>query len=327
VALLAVFELGVARTGSLWHAVPRSKTGVFHALETEVVRTRDAAPRVLILGNSRVRDAIDPSALELQWNLGDDAVLNLGLTAGTPTDSCKLYERNREYLRGASLAIVNVDDWNLSDGSATDTDRQFADLGTRLREFDGPERQRLLVGWAWRTYDLRNVMRQGVEEWALRGGTRVAPIGADGMVQWRQKDEETGPEEFDPNPDANKGYASFRPHEFQLEQLKVLVRRLQQDGSTVVIVRLPTRQEYEDAASTRFAEAYRYCRETIDSLTQSIPGVVVMDFTGGTSLGIPPNHFYDYGHVTLAGRRTTTRLIADKIAARMPDVVTRAALR
>ena len=54
IAVLLIFDMGVARQDGLWGRIPRSESGAFDALETHAIG-RTSEPRVVFFGSSRVR--------------------------------------------------------------------------------------------------------------------------------------------------------------------------------------------------------------------------------------------------------------------------------
>ncbi|MCA9537262.1 MAG: hypothetical protein KC620_00155, partial [Myxococcales bacterium] len=139
-SLLAAFEIGVARDERIWSAAPRTASGVFAVLEAQVIEPAEA-PQVVLLGSSRVRDAVPPRALEAALGLPRGAVLNLGLTSGTPLDALTLYRRHRDKLGRARVLLLGVEDWYLNGAMPpTDRERRFATWAERVGDYVGEVR-------------------------------------------------------------------------------------------------------------------------------------------------------------------------------------------
>ncbi|MCB9549894.1 MAG: hypothetical protein H6706_29150 [Myxococcales bacterium] len=306
-ALLLLVELGVARPDWLWRLVPRSGAGIVDVLETRVI-ARAEAPQIIVMGSSRVRDALSPRDLERALRLPTGAVLNLGLTSGTPFDAVTLYRRNRAKLRTARLLLVGLEDWYLNGAMApTERDRRFADLSERWSDWDGELRLSLLLGYVWRTYDARDVIRETLQALARRR-VRDVPLAPDGRLLWRADEPQTGPVDVDVLAELDGFFRDDRPGLGRRAQLARLIALAQADGLEVRLLRVPWRDAYLDARHTRHPAADARWRAWIDSLTPPPLGA-----ERASAVGLLPTDFVDYGHLAGRGATLFASLIADQL--------------
>jgi len=304
IALLAAVELGVARSTWLWSSNEASPSGVVDALERHVI---DAAahPAVVLLGNSRTRDAVIPRQLERELGAETGSVLNLGLTGGSLFDSMMLYQRNRAKLGSARWVVVQVEQNAFLPVRPRERFRRFASLGDRVRLLDFEERASVVLGFFWKTYDAQAPLKRFLR--GEGGGSRLA-IGADGRVQWREDAVETGPETLDFT-------AQWQPpRSLEVDPLAVsflqrLLDMIEADGPRVAFFRSPVRDDYLDAGG-EYAEQLEATMQQV--LTRIAPDVPRMLYHRGSELGIANTGFYDYGHATESSAvRITSTLATD----------------
>jgi hypothetical protein len=305
--LLLAVELGLARQERLWSWVPASNSGVVDAIERQVI-TPAQAPQVLLMGSSRVRDGVAPRQLEAALHLPEGAVLNLGLTRGTPWDAALLYRRNRDKLKQARLLVVGVEDWSFNAAvSPNERYRRFASLSDRVGVYNPDWTRSLVVGWIWRTYDAQGPLRNLLTS-ALKGRPKDLPIAPDGRVQWRKKESDTGPKDLDLSLDVERAFRKFEVTDGLNDQLRDLIALAREDGLTVVLVQVPLRDAYIDLAAQKYPDALARYRDNLRHFSDT-PQLI---YERASDLGISPEWYYDYGHLTAPGARVfTDRLAAD----------------
>jgi hypothetical protein len=310
VALLLVFEAFVSRRDWIWAREPCSDAGIVDAIEAVAVRGC-AEPRVVFLGSSRLRDAIAPREFERHLGLPAGSVLNLGLTGGQPFDSDLLYRRNRDVLRRAALVVVGVEDWYLNVRIRPgERDRRFASFDERLHGYRWQQSAELLCGWLWRTYDARDALRR----WLTGAGSADAlPFSADGRVKWREETE-TGPETVDVVPAVEYYFRHCEVGDLRLRQFAELLDEIEGDGPRVAVIQVPWRDAYLAERERLAPQVGRAYEAALDALERSRPNTPFLLFGRASELGIAPNRFYDYGHLTTAGAREFTRIVAARLA-------------
>lgn len=298
--LLAV-ELGVVRSGYLWERVPGTMLGAFLGVEREVLAGAET-PAIVFFGSSRMRDAVAPRALEGELGLRRGAVMNLGLTGGTPYEARLLYERHPTVLRGAQVVVVGLEVWYWNRGTPRDeVERHFATFSDRRAWFE--ERRKLgdLVGGVWRTTELGDPLGRFAQ--SLYAG--VKPVVFDeGRMVWRKAAEvrDVGPEDVDvvePLEHHMQGLAEGPVHE---ASIRALVEAARSAGARVLLTHVPVRVPYYDELTRRYPGMESYVRGRAEVLAREL-GAELAWYARGEAVGIPDDRFYDYGHLTEDGVR------------------------
>jgi hypothetical protein len=303
--ILIAIDATVARTDWIWARVPTSQGGMLDAVERTIV---DPAPdpKVLIMGSSRIHDAVLPRTLERSLDLDEGTVLNLGISAGTPFDALTLYRRNRQKLRHARAMVVGVDDWQFNGGfPPSECDRRFMTLAERIGVFRSDATLSLIAGWAWKTYDAEAPIRRLLEDFVHRTPHAIR-IDDEGRIVMTPGAREVGPLEVDVRPDVDRFYARWTLSPGRIAELETLIRLAQEDGLAVFLTQVPLRAAYVDVVEQRFGAADAEYRRGI----ASIAGVEIHLFARASELGIPENHYVDYGHLTRPGAERMTAAIA-----------------
>ena len=316
VLLLLVVEFAVARQEWPWRFEPRSSSGIVDALETQVIEPAPD-PAVIVLGSSRIRDAIAPRALEENLDLDEGTVLNLGLTGGNLFDALSLYERNRIKLGEAEIAVIGVELGDfVSDPGVSNRVRRFATLEDRLA-WPGEGRASLLIGSVWRTYDAREPIR-GVITSPLRDNQSELPISEDGRVVWREPVAE-GPEEIDDVGVADGFFGEDDPGAGHAASLEELIGLLTEDGVQVLIVYLPVRDSFADVIDDEYPHLMAGLKDQLQAFNQSA-NVLVIE-RASLVPRLLPIHFYDYGHATNVGGLVLSDYYGNVLRDRFPDLV------
>ncbi len=312
--LLAVVELGVARRTWIWTLYPKSPSGVFDVVEQKVLRpVRD--PAIVIMGNSRVRDALDPVELSRAVGQPPGSVLNISLTNGRPFDMLMLYERNRETFQRARLLIIGIEDWWFHTGSRKPSERirRFATLEQRWKWFEGATRLSLLAGWAWRTLDAKDQLSRFVKFKFVRRDWTV-PIGIDGRVVWRKTEADFGPkEDVKCAQRATQTYANFDFDASKIELVEQLIQRARRDNLTVIVIRPPLRDLFVDRRSALVPGIKRAFGDQMKAIDALDENVHVMIFEKCSDLGWPQHYLLDYGHVGRVAARQLSRQVGQHI--------------
>ena len=302
-------ELGVARQEWFWAFEPRSSVDIVDALERAAI---EPAPdlAVILLGSSRVRDAVASRVMEAQLELPAGSALNLGLTGGTPFDARTLYERNRSKLATAEVAVVGVEVGNFGTTPVPNQRvRRYATLEERMT-WPGASKISLVIGYFWRTYDAREVIRCNIKS-LLTGRAPGIPITEDGRISWRDPDEE-GLAAIDV-PDIVDRFEGREPGPGYQDDLQQLVDLLIEDGTQVLLVHIPTRDSFAEVLETQYPEWLSNFESAL--LDVSGPLVVDIHYRASDIPGLKPTDYYDYGHLTGGGAEVSTEYYAALIEA------------
>jgi len=313
VLLLVVVEIGLGRREWIWTAVRNSNMGLLHLLERDVIPSAPP-PTVLLLGSSRMRDAVPPRALERALGLPESSVLNLGITSGTPLEALILYRRHRAKLSHAKVLVVSAEDWYANAGiDPSDSDRRFATLRERMTEYPLEESLGLVAGWLWRTYDARFAIARWLK-CQSRFCEGSAYVGPDRRVVYAGADPLEGPAQVDVTATVSGFYYRYAWSDRWLKQLERLIAEAREDGLRVIVVQFPFRDAYLAAVRERHGKAYDdYLRAV-----RSLHGAEVLIYEGASEVGIAQRYFRDYGHMTPLGAELMTGRLAAAIAAAPP---------
>jgi hypothetical protein len=311
--LLALSVIGaleiVVRSNAFWGRVPDSMVGAYGGIQHEIIEKAPITPEIVFLGSSRMRDAVDPRQLEGAMALRPHAVMNLGLTGGTPYEALSYYERNRALLGRAKVVVIGVEDWYWNGSFPPDeVERLDATFGTRITWYERRHELGDVIGGLWRTTEVRDEL----PKWAISFVRRpVPPRFVDDRLIWRPASAtlEVGPEETDVAAAVSDLLQNYRPAPAYESSLTRLFELLEADHVRVIVVQLPMRAAYYDAVQRAYPRAQPYMAERIDALAKRFHFAVQI-FTRGTDLGITDNRFYDYGHLTEDGCRRMTSVWA-----------------
>lgn len=309
--LLLSLEFGVARSDWLWHTIPRSSTGIVDALERGVIAPAPD-PVVVLLGNSRLRDAVAPRVLEERLGLTKGTVLNLALTGGVPFDSLVMYRRNRQKLSRAKVLVLDFEPYYFKQSvGLSGRVQRFASLEERVRLFWGKrELAPSLVGYFWRTYGIRASLNGWRKNWFTRP-ERVA-VGEDGRVVWRTLDDLDASGQRDDSAQRVEDWYGHPRRSFEhRDQLLRLIGLARDDGLRIVMLRLPAKDYFVDVARALCHEEYAACTNELASLAFAADASFC--YESARDLGIDDSSFYDYGHTTPRGAKAISEKIGNML--------------
>jgi len=320
-AVLLAVE-GVSRTDWVWSSVSRSATGIVDVVERQIIDPAET-PIIIVLGNSRGRDAILPAVVERELGLPERTVLNLSITDGDPFDAYRLYRDHRDKLGQARIMVLCFDDFQMGSyryGTPTERYRRYADLGQRVRDFKGVNRNSLVAGWVWRTLDVSQSLERVVKR-GFRSMGDTVHIDEDRRVVWRTTELDQGPETANSLKQAKAYYGepSAIKDDWRMKYLRSLIRSAQTDGLRVVIYRTAWRASFDAERLRLYPEAeerfYRSMAALIDKPEQQI-----LFQRSAASVGLRDTDFLDYGHATKNGARLLSRKLAEHLGPILLDV-------
>ena len=319
IGLLLIIELVIVRPQFLWTFDEKTPTGVMHVLETKVIAGAQSPPDIIILGNSRMRDALPPISFEQALGLERGQVMNLSLTAGTLYDSLLMYRRNRDSLDGASVALVGVEAWFFRDDLKGLDERfvRYATLSDRLSPYVEGRKTDAVIGHFWRTFEASEQLITAAKA-VVRGAGKVE-IGADGRTAWRDEEFSRGPVEADVEKTIQGIYPDFSPAEATADVLGSLIAMLQQDGMEVILVRPPFRDSYVEGRDGWVPEAEVWFKAQIQQIEDEY-GVEAWLPSTASEFGWPQDYFLDYGHLAGDGALAFTREMSDQVRSLIPRI-------
>lgn len=316
VMLLGV-ELGISRQAWVWTHILNSPTGLV-AVQDDLIIPNFERPTIVVMGNSRMIDAVSPQMLESNLSLPPESVMNLSLQAGRPFDFLSCYQRNRERLNRSGLLIVGLDDWMFSDQMDT-AEQRFRYLATLKQrwEYQGKKRRSFVAGWYVRTMDAGGPMLRTIRS-LLRRQEPVL-LGDDCRLVFHEQVEH-GPEEVPLETLEElvyKYYGKFAPNASQVAYLNELVELARADGVGVMFVRPPLRDQFVDLVTQQQAAQLGQAR----ALQEGLVEVPLAWYDRASELNMPETAFRDYGHMASDGARMFATILSEQIEQCFPEVV------
>jgi hypothetical protein len=311
-AVLALLETAVRFLPEERLIPAKSRQGEIFWIEREVL-PKFAAPRILLLGSSRIRRAVTPKQLDGELGLPAGSTLNLGLASGRIFEALYLYERNQAKLSSAKLVVLALDEWHLSAGwrlgSLYETHAPFAE---RVR-FSAELRSRLILDGL---FTLRLKLRL-LPALLFRKKSDVLPLKLDennGIVPpgRRALDEGAGPESFTEK--VNTFYDHFNIHPVMFGHVEKLAQLVARNGGELILVQLPNRAAYQAEVERLYPLQYWRERGALTQLAQRL-GVKLHAYRLPEECGLTEASYEDYGHMTPAGAQAFTQRLAELIRA------------
>ena len=322
-AVLLLLELAVARSDWVWSHLDRSPTGIVDAVERLVIEPA-ADPVVVVMGNSRMRDAAVPSVIADELGLPRERVLNLSLTQGAPYDALDLYRRHRDKLSRAEVLVLGFDEWQFETKLApSERFLRRAMLEQRLELAEGSTRLSLLAGWSWRTLDARMPILRTLKQ-LLFPIERGVAIDEEGRIVWREVEPEHGPEIADSRETAERLFTKFEfaPASAEANFLQELLRLAREDEVSVLVYRPPYRATFMEEQARLAPRVERdYEHFLADLMAQGLVTRAVLRSSGQT-IGLTETMFLDYGHSSRTGAEIISRDLASQMEEmrNIPDV-------
>ena len=277
--------------------------------------TRNAPPRWLVLGSSRMGLGIDPDVMRQTLGVGTPELEKLTMAAGTPWEWSRLFEIEPSFVPGkGDVLLVDIGAWqfnlNRSERFGNRFDR-LAEVGSPAwNEVDGfnPAREFFLTLWPYAVYG------SSPSDWMQAALTDAGVRKfATHDTEWDSVEAHAKAGGVAHNMIPQNTYADHFRDFVWLDCVEHACRELAQladtHGFTLVFVRPPTADEYTDlmldTPSSR--EAFERVRALMADLTRS-DHVRYIEYLTTADLDAPEAGFFiDYGHMTRVGGGLFTR--------------------
>ncbi len=283
-----------------------SRQGEIFFMEREVLSKFDA-PKIVLLGSSRIRRAIVPTKLDEQLGLKKGSTINLGLAMARVYESLYLYERNEEKLKSAEWVILNVDEWHVSTGPK---------MSNSLYETHGPLLERLQFPDRLRT----RLFLDGL--FNMRVTLKLVP----GALFGRTKDTQTlkldENNQILPPPRAEKletygdqiamFYDRFDVNDIMLGHIEKLANKVKANGGRFVLMQLPNRAAYQTEVERTHGSDFKNEHGALKALAEKL-NVPLLFYTLPENLGLTDANYEDYGHLKPDGAAIVTKFLGEKI--------------
>jgi hypothetical protein len=285
------------RCSGWWYLVPQSSPGQYAFVQQQI--GTQVAPAVVVFGSSRTRDGIAPRVMELVLQLPPGTVLNLSFSSGLPSEALTMYRAHRRILSQARWLVFGVEDWQFDARSRTERFRALSGLKTRLSLPSIAAKAEHALGWLWAFWDMREVLRN-YHALITAGNFPGPPNALDtlGRIVTKENQLETGTAD-DQRLQAyvDRNFNGWQAWPYQAKALAELVTVAQADGLRVSVIRLPTRQAYQDKVRERYAQLDDEWRLL---LTKQLPDTPVYHITNA-EVGLSDEDYVDYGHMAVRG--------------------------
>jgi hypothetical protein len=299
-------ELAVGRTDLVWRLSPQSDLGNLYALEDLIVQP-NPDPSVIVLGTSRGRGAFLPTEMERVLRLPRGGVLNLAMGGFQIFDALVTYERNRVALKGADLAVIQVDPFQFSIGrNPSARFRQLAGWKDRLA-YHGLVRAGLIRDMVFGTDNVQPTLVD-LRRKLLSDGRLPEPVGVDefGRLAVVLIANDHDARNFTPRAFSywlDWQYLRYEYSPVFEEQLVRLVTMMQQDGVKPVVVYMPTVADFQSRLRKRPGDPYGHFRLRMGDLGRR-HGFPAAFWENAADAGLDERGFRDWGHLNTAGAKT-----------------------
>jgi len=321
--LLAILEIFVFRTRWFWAAVPRSDVGIYYVMEDEL-RVSALKPKIVIFGDSRVREAVNPAQLERKLGLKRGEVVNCALTGGTPWDARLLLERNPHLLDSVQLIIYQPSDWQFNHNSLPNNRvRRFASLKKRASYKNFTLRTELVVGFFIQTIAAREVTVGNIKHLMkiLLGKNTACKNDivdkTNGRIRWRLEEKEIGPDSVNVRKNADWFFKNYEYSQNAEDDLAFIAKKARQRRIHMLLLFLPVRDAYDAYVEENYWEENKEYHQRLLKFAEKSGVEIWGDSTTKIQAGIKENCYYDYGHLTLKGMRAYSNWLAERVALKL----------
>lgn len=320
--ILIGLEIGVFRQRWFWAAEPRSDVGIYYVLE-DMARSSKVRPKILIFGDSRMRLGVDAFLLEQELGLKRGEVMNFALTAGTPWDTKLFFKRNPWLLDSLQLILYQPSDWQFNENfPPTSRVKHFATLGERIEYKDFETACELVAGYFLQTVAAKDVFKGNIKRVGstiikklTNKYTKDLPLvdTVTGQIRWMIKEQYTGPDTVDITADISSFYKKFEYSQRVENDLTDIINLSKDRKIKFVLVDIPVREIYVQTAESKYGRYSKKYLTRLEALCKEFDVFQIGDSATKNEALITENLFYDYGHLTLEGKKRFTVWFAKKL--------------
>ena len=269
IALVAVEFL--VRTPGFWTLVP-SLSARERFFEPAVQRS--PYPQIIFAGNSRIRVGISPKIIENMLELPSGAVANFAFDGAMPDELLGVFQNHPAQLGSARFMIIGVGGKTFNKGLSTRRQTSFIpwespSLSDRLQAESWEGRIYFTVGWFWKTWDARSILRQYAKN-VLKETMPFAGFGHNPYV------DDLGRIMLAPEPNSHPSdsqamnrtdLVNYQPDEMQLHALRELIILANSNGTDVILIDAPLGPVYRSMVQGQFPREDTYWRDQIEQQT------------------------------------------------------------
>ena len=293
----------------------KSRQGEIAFIERDVL-PKFPAPRIVLLGSSRMRRAVVPRMLDELLELPKNSTINLGLSSGRIFEALWLYERNLPRLSSAKLVVLNIDEWQLSSGWLLGSLYEMhAPWRERLQFADGTGNKLILDGILSMRHKLKLLPNAISRALALHKSGRIELTFDENnqiLPPPRKNKPENEAEKY--QTEMRAFYDRFEIHPVMESHVEQLARRIAETGGRLVLMQLPNRDAYQALVNREKGREYAQHVAALRALAQRI-GVPLLFYEHPSECGLNEESYEDYGHMNPDGAQAFTKFFAKTIKA------------
>ncbi|GEM_PF-1127504 len=314
-AILILLETLVFRNVDFYGYSP-GFIGQLGELKASFAQEEPEQIKVAIFGDSMSLDALRPDIMEEEAGLPRGTVFNFSLSGGSAFDMYKTYKSYESQLPALEHAIVVVNEHQINNAEAAkDIKFKFyANLNERLQVMNADNYGELLLGWAWKGYEMREVWIMMLDKYRhdrdhpdepkqLREAIPAYPGGIKPLT-WSPKTDKTYEHAVEV---ADRWFDPYVTDGVRTDALGKLIRELSERGVEVTIVQIPRTPFFEQAVSAKYEEQ----RQEYVDIVQRFADAHGAAFTVMSNEGLDPEtDFRDTNHVSTEGAEKVSREVA-----------------
>lgn len=262
-----------------------------------------------VFGDSTGMDGLRPDLMATALDRPASTVFNFSLSGGSAYDIAQMYKHYIDRLPNVQDIVVVVNEHQLNNYGAEKDDKFkfFAGLQDRLQVMNLDNFGDLLVGWAFKSYDMRAVWHMMIEKYRTGKLRAEVPWAEGGLpaVKWSPK--------TDKAPDhaaevADRWFDHYQLQGVRTEAFEQMIADMQKRGKRVVIVQLPRMEVFQEAIQTKYAKEQQAFQNEVGEVAAQ----------NGVSFDVMPNRemrpddFRDTNHLSPQGAMRVSRYVVDE---------------
>jgi len=290
------------------------------------VLENDPDPAAFVTGSSLMGTALAPRPVEEYAGTDGSPIVNIAIDGGVASDFLWSFAAFEGQIQNGDLLVIAVEPRSLDNKKSAipgqpNRFRRYASLKQRLATGDLKQKLDLLVGWVWRTWDVRGQMRgyidQIVTERRLtRSAATVDPIGRH-IPGGTPK---SGLTEAEITAHAHQlgGYRFVRGVQF--DALVDLVRSAESHGLEVILVLPPATAIWHREVRVALGPEWQKWIDAVEEATGKNVETVPFDDPRCADY---KQCFVDYGHMNETGSVAYSEAFFVWLSGKFPEIVQR----
>ncbi len=313
-AIVGAIEIVLRFTPAETLAPGKSRQAEMRFLEHEVLE-KFPPPKILLMGSSRIRRAINPRLLDEQLGLPRHSTMNLGLASGRIFEALYFYQKNQARLSSAQLVVLGIDEWHLSTGWRLGSVYELNAPWSERMSLPNPLRTRLLLDGA---FTMRLKLPLVFPAIAAAAGLRkkeAVELTLNDDYQVLPRARKALPADIDPrrfHETIGTFYDTFHIDPVMEGHVEALAKLVKAAGGKLILLQLPNRAAYHQEVERLRGKEFEQHVSTMTRLAQRLD-VPFYLYRLPSECSLDETSFEDYGHMTPEGAALFTRHAAGTI--------------